>query len=413
MLVLLQVGLWAGRALRFYLEVKELERGPDRVFAGSLDIINFVAGILIWSLLILLALENLGINITALLAGLGVGGVAVALALQNVLGDLFASLSIALDKPFVVGDTLLIDDFSGAVERIGIKTTRLRSDTGEQIIMSNADILKSRVRNFGRASEQRALATIRVPYATPGEKLRSIPELLESIVREQPNARFERCHLKTLGDSCLQFELSYFVQQPKINPLLDLQQAVNFRIIDEFRRLGIEFAYPTQRVLVEAGSASSDVPHRPVRARNSTEHRQRHPAVRQYRCHLASGEAARLPTWTTRACSVRASTITTSPTSRFTPTSMRACAPWGPPGSSRSKPAGGAATRISATARAMPSCSDQRPAACPNRCRSASDAKTRCSFPCSRKAGASIYRTPSQCSPTRRGVSSDLLRTGA
>ncbi len=252
MLVLLQVGLWAGRAVRFYLEVKELERGTDRVFAGSLGIINFVAGILIWSLLILLALENLGINITALLAGLGVGGVAVALALQNVLGDLFASLSIALDKPFVVGDTLLIDDFRGAVERIGIKTTRLRSDTGEQIVMSNADLLKSRVRNYGRASEQRAIATIRVPYATPGEKLRSIPELLEGIVREHENARFERCHLKTLGDSCLQFELSYFVQQPKINPLLDLQQAVNFRIIDEFRRLGIEFAYPTQRVLVES-----------------------------------------------------------------------------------------------------------------------------------------------------------------
>lgn len=250
-LVLLQVGLWAGRAVRFYLEVKELERGPDRVFAGSLNIINFVAGILIWSLLILLALENLGVNITALLAGLGVGGVAVALALQNVLGDLFASLSIALDKPFVVGDMLLVDEFRGEVERIGIKTTRLRSDTGEQIVISNADLLKSRVRNFGRSSEQRALATIRVTYATPGEKLRTIPELLESIVRQQANARFERCHLKTLGDSCLQFELSYFVQQPKINPLLDLQQAVNFRIIDEFRRLGIEFAYPTQRVLVE------------------------------------------------------------------------------------------------------------------------------------------------------------------
>ena len=251
MLVLLQVGLWAVRAVRFYLEAKELERGPDRVFAGSLDIILFVSRILIWSLLILLALENVGVNITALLAGLGVGGVAVALALQNVLGDLFASLSIALDKPFVVGDMLLVDDFRGAVERIGIKTTRLRSDTGEQIVMSNADLLKSRVRNFGRASEQRALATIRVTYATSGEKLRSIPELLEGIVREFQHARFERCHLKTLGDSCLQFELSYFVQQPKINPLLDLQQAVNFRIIDEFRRLGIEFAYPTQRVLVE------------------------------------------------------------------------------------------------------------------------------------------------------------------
>jgi small-conductance mechanosensitive channel len=255
-LSLLQVGLWAGRSLEFYLQIQEMERGPDRVFAGSLDIINFVVRMLIWSLLTLVALENLGVNITALLAGLGVGGVAVALALQNVLGDLFASLSIALDKPFVVGDTLTIDTFTGAVERIGIKSTRLRSDTGEQIILSNADILKSRVRNFGRAPEQRALATIRVGYATPGETLKGIPKLLESIVREQANARFERCHLKALGESCLQFELSYFVQHPKINPLLDLQQAVNLRIIEEFRRLGVEFAYPAQRVLIESANPS-------------------------------------------------------------------------------------------------------------------------------------------------------------
>jgi small-conductance mechanosensitive channel len=251
LLILFQVGLWAGRTLRFYLATKEAERGADRVFAGSLDIINFVAGMLIWSLLILVALDNFGVNITALLAGLGVGGVAVALALQNVLGDLFASLSIALDKPFVVGDSLTIDGFVGKVEHIGIKTTRLRSESGEQIILSNADILKSRVRNHGRAAELRALATIRVAYGTPIEKLKAIPALMERIVREHEEARFERCHLKTLGDSSLFFELSYFVRQPSINPLLDLQQAVNFRILDEFKELGVEFAYPAQLVVLD------------------------------------------------------------------------------------------------------------------------------------------------------------------
>ncbi|MDB6084271.1 MAG: mechanosensitive ion channel protein MscS [Gammaproteobacteria bacterium] len=250
-LVLLQVGLWAGRAVRFYLEMKEMERGADRLFAGSLDVINFVARMLIWSLLILVALDNLGVNITALLAGLGVGGVAVALALQNILGDLFASLSIALDKPFVVGDSLNIDTYTGSVEHIGIKTTRLRSETGEQIILSNADILKSRVRNYGRMPEQRVLTTLRVAYSTPSEKLAGIPKLLEGIVREQTSARFDRCHLKSLGESSLQFELSYFAQQPKLNPLMDLQQTVNLRIVDDFRRLGIEFAYPTQRVVLE------------------------------------------------------------------------------------------------------------------------------------------------------------------
>ncbi|HEX3948809.1 MAG TPA: mechanosensitive ion channel family protein [Steroidobacteraceae bacterium] len=257
-LILIQAGLWAGRAVRFYLEMKELERGADRVFSGSLDIVNFVARMLIWSLLILVALDNLGVNITALLAGLGVGGVAVALALQNVLGDLFASLSIALDKPFVIGDSLTIDAFVGKVEHIGIKTTRLRSESGEQIILSNADILKSRLRNFGRLSQQRILATIRLDYDTPTETLKQMPKLLEDIVREHAQARFERCHLKTLGESSFHFELSYFVQQPAENPLLDLQQAVNFRIIDELRRLGVEFAYPTQLLLFDRQRAASD-----------------------------------------------------------------------------------------------------------------------------------------------------------
>jgi small-conductance mechanosensitive channel len=255
-LILIQVGLWAGRSVRFYLEMKERERGADRVFSGSLDIVSFVARMLIWSLLILVVLDNLGVNITALLAGLGVGGVAVALALQNVLGDLFASLSIALDKPFVMGDSLTIDSFVGRVEHIGIKTTRLRSESGEQIILSNADILKSRVRNFGRLSQQRILATIRLGFDTPTEKLKALPALLENIVREHPQAHFERCHLKTLGESSFQFELSYFVQQPAVNPMLDLQQAVNFRIIDELRRLGVEFAYPAQLVFLDGHRAA-------------------------------------------------------------------------------------------------------------------------------------------------------------
>jgi small-conductance mechanosensitive channel len=250
-LVLIQVGLWAGRAVRFYLETKELERGADRLFSGSLDIINFVARLLIWSLLILVALDNVGVNITALLAGLGVGGVAVALALQNVLGDLFASLSIALDKPFVVGDNLTIDTFVGKVEHIGIKTTRLRSEGGEQIILSNADILKSRVRNFGRLAEQRILTTIRVTYDTPADKLKGMPKLLENVVREHAQARFDRCHLRTLGEAAFHFELAYFVMQPAANPMLDLQQAVNLRIIDELRLQGIEFAYPTQLVILD------------------------------------------------------------------------------------------------------------------------------------------------------------------
>jgi len=247
-IVVLQAGIWGSRAVQFYLALKAKDRGPDRSFASSLDIINFVAKLLIWSLLTLLALSNLGINITALLAGLGVGGIAVALALQNILGDLFASLSIALDKPFVVGDTLTIDAMTGTVERIGIKTTRLRSESGELLILSNADILKSRVRNYARAAESRALAQLRIAYDTPVEMLREIPTLVEGIVRDQANARFERCHLKTFGDWALHYELSYFQRDPGVYSVLDLQQAVNLRIIEEFERRGIRFAQAPPRL---------------------------------------------------------------------------------------------------------------------------------------------------------------------
>ena len=251
-MVLLQTGIWAVRSIRLLLDIKRRERGADATLTGSMSVILLVSKLLIWSLLILVALENFGVNITALLAGLGVGGVAVALALQNVLGDLFASLSIALDKPFIVGDTLTIDVFTGTVERIGIKTTRLRSDSGEQIILSNADILKSRVRNYGGAAQLRVLSSVRVRYDTPADKLRAIPQLLEGIVCGQKNARFERCHLKTLGEWALQYELSYFRLDPGAYPLLGLQHEVNCRIVEEFRRADIQFALPAQPVFAAA-----------------------------------------------------------------------------------------------------------------------------------------------------------------
>ena len=179
---------------------------------------------------------------TPLAKGLSAGGTGVSCLLYSARG----------------GDNLTIDSFIGKVEHIGIKTTRLRSEGGEQIILSNADILKSRVRNFGRLSQQRILATIRLDYGTPTDKLKQLPKLLEGIVREHAQARFERCHLKTLGESSFHFELSYFVQEPAVNPMLDLQQAVNFRIIDELRRLGVEFSYPTQLVFFDRRRAAPE-----------------------------------------------------------------------------------------------------------------------------------------------------------
>ncbi len=264
-LLLLQVGIWAGRTLQFYLEIKQVRNmGSGHEVTSSFGIIKFVSMVLIWSLVTLVALDNLGVNITALLAGLGVGGVAVALALQNVLGDLFASLAIALDKPFVVGDSLVIDTCIGKVERIGIKTTRLRSESGEQIILSNADILKSRVRNFGPSEERRALLTLNVDRDTHIDTLREIPLLVEAVVRAQSHARFERCHLKILSDWAFQYEISFFTRDAAARPILDLQQAVNLGILEAFRDRGIKIAMQSQRLVfapdaaAPAGGAAND-----------------------------------------------------------------------------------------------------------------------------------------------------------
>jgi small-conductance mechanosensitive channel len=247
-----QAGVWASAATHAWIERKRRSTlAANRAAVGSLGVVSFIAQAVIWSMVILLTLANLGVNITALVAGLGVGGVAVALAVQSILGDLFASLSITFDRPFFVGDFLAIGDFLGNVEHIGIKSTRLRSLSGEQIVMSNADLLKSRLRNYGRMSERRVVFTVGVTYETKAEKLERIPELLRRIVEDRDGTRFDRSHFLRHGACSLEFETVYYVLSADYNRYMDIQQAINFRIHREFERLGIEFAYPTQRLLIE------------------------------------------------------------------------------------------------------------------------------------------------------------------
>jgi small-conductance mechanosensitive channel len=252
-LLTLEVGILATTALRFWLREQQIANaGPDgRSEAPTLTIVYFVARLLIWLLVGLVALDNLGVNITALLTGLGIGGIAVALAVQNVLGDLFASLSIALDKPFLPGDAIEVDTVSGTVEYIGIKSTRIRSVNGELVVVSNADLLKSRVRNFGRAAERRKLFQLCVHYGTPVDRLRQVPALVEAVVRRQPGARFERCHLRTLGDSGAVFEVVFFSDAPEFEPLVAAEHEVNLGVLEALAGAGISLAYPTRTVLVE------------------------------------------------------------------------------------------------------------------------------------------------------------------
>ena len=254
--LLLQVGLWATAALDVALRMRrdqQLQEHPDAV--AAMDVLGFVVRLLVWSVVILVILDNLGVEITALIAGLGIGGVAVALATQNILGDLFASLSIVLDKPFVVGDFLSIAEYSGSVEKVGIKTTRVRSLSGEQLIFSNNDLLNSRIRNFGRMFQRRVLFTIGVTYETPAEKLRLIPEIIREAIEAQEKVRFDRSHFQKYGDYALVFETVYYVLSPDYNYHMDVQQVVNLIIFERFAEQEIEFAYPAQVIHFADGAA--------------------------------------------------------------------------------------------------------------------------------------------------------------
>lgn len=250
-----QVGIWATAGVVGWLDHRQKSSLPtDRAAVGSLSIIGFIARALIWALVLLLTLDNLGINITALVAGLGVGGIAVALAVQNVLGDLLASLSITLDRPFVVGDAVTVGDFSGTVEQIGVKSVRVRSVNGEQIIMPNADLLASRIRNWGRMRERRITFTLALSPETPRDKLELLPKNLRAIIEAEKDVRFDRSHFAKIS-AALEFETVYFVTTSDYARYMDIQQSINLQIIDLLAREQIEFAVPSQRLWLENSRA--------------------------------------------------------------------------------------------------------------------------------------------------------------
>jgi small-conductance mechanosensitive channel len=261
----MQVGFWGMGAVRFLIHRRGRRSDAlETVLTGSMDIIVFVAGIIVWAMVFLLALDNLGVQIKPLLAGLGIGGIAVALAVQTVLGDVLASVSIALDKPFVVGDFLAVDDYQGTVEHIGVKSTRLRSISGEQIIVSNTDILKARVRNFGRMRERRAVFQLGVHYDTPAERLTAIPAEIRKIVEAQANVRFDRCHFLSYGDTALQFETVYIVLRADFNSYADIQQRINIAILEKLREMEVKFAAPARNIVyVENPAPSSQMGNAP------------------------------------------------------------------------------------------------------------------------------------------------------
>lgn len=245
-----QVGLWGLGLVQFTVQRMVRGRGgEDAARTMGSSILSLIGRVVVWTTVLLLCLSNVGVDVTALITGLGVSGIAVALALQNILGDLFASITILLDKPFVVGDAITLGDFAGTVQEIGIKTTRLRSVNGELIVVGNSDLVNSRIRNFKRLEERRSLFTVGVNYATPVGTIERIPGMLKEIIESVPHTRFDRAHFKSFGDWALIFECVYFSTVPDYNALMDAQQRVNLEIRRRFEKEGIEMAFPTQTVI--------------------------------------------------------------------------------------------------------------------------------------------------------------------
>ncbi len=249
----IQAAMLAGVIVEFALE-RLLAKHDDEedtearrdALKTSVGILKFIGLVIVYSIIALVALDNMGIDVTAMVASLGIGGIAIALAVQNVLGDLFGSLTIILDKPFEVGDFVVTDKYAGTVERVGLKTTRIRALSGEQLVFANSDLLSSRLQNFKRMQERRILFTVGVTYDTPIEKLEKIPDMLKTAVEAAGNSRHDRSHFARFANSWLEYETVYFVKVPDYNSYMDTQQKINLQLVREFRKSDIEFAFPTQ-----------------------------------------------------------------------------------------------------------------------------------------------------------------------
>lgn len=244
-----QAGVWGNGVIAYMLSRRRADPDFDGGMATTLAALGFGARVLLWSALLLLGLQNAGVNVSAALTGLGIGGIAVALAVQNILSDLFASVAIVLDRPFVIGDFIIVGDLLGTVEHIGIKTTRLRSLYGEQLVIANAQLLQSSIKNYKRMQERRVTFGFGITYDTPRGTVAQIPGMVRAAIAQQSGVRFDRAHFKEFGASCLNFEVVYYVLSPDYNRYMDIQQAVNLELMEQFDADSIEFAFPTRTLL--------------------------------------------------------------------------------------------------------------------------------------------------------------------
>lgn len=259
--VAVQAALVVSRFLDHSIRHARTVSGPtdDGQIGTGLAALSVAARFGVWTLVAITLLDNLGVDVGTLVAGLGVGGIAVGLAVQKVLGDLFAYFAILFDKPFELGHFIIVDGFSGTVEHIGIKTTRIRSLDGEIIVFGNADLTQSRLRNYRLMRERRVLLHFGVEYATPPQVVESIPTIVRESVEDVTGASFERAHFTAFGASSLDFEAVYWISEPDYALYMDVQQRINLALMQRFKQAGIEFAFPSRTIYLHKSTSRTDL----------------------------------------------------------------------------------------------------------------------------------------------------------
>ncbi|MGP1717028.1 MAG: mechanosensitive ion channel family protein [Methylophilus sp.] len=241
----IQIAIWVSKGITLWAKAKVVATDGSAENAVLTTMLSWIFKTIVWSIALLSILANTGVNITAFVASLGVGGVAVALAVQNILSDLFASLAIGLDKPFVIGDFIIFGNVLGTVERVGLKTTHIRSLSGEQIVCGNTELLKNTIHNYKRMAERRVVFEFRVTYDTKSDVIRKIPEIVKKAVAAESKARFDRAHFKGFGLSSLDFEVVYYVLDSSYNVYMDIQQSINLYLMEELEAMKVNFAFPS------------------------------------------------------------------------------------------------------------------------------------------------------------------------
>lgn len=237
----------------YAISKKLKEGGQDDSSQAVTGVFRIVMRFSVWSIGLILALSNLNVNVTSLVAGLGIGGIAIALATQNILGDLFSSFAIHLDKPFAVGDFIIIGNDLGTVKKIGLRTTRIATLRGEELIVENKELTSTRIMNFKQMKERRVVSVIKVDNTIDREKLKAIPGWYKIIIEKETDARFDRSHFSNFGESWLEFETVYYVLSPEYNLYMDIQQKINISILEKLDEEGVSLAVPTRKMYTIKG----------------------------------------------------------------------------------------------------------------------------------------------------------------